>query len=180
MTLTPEAREKIINAFDIARQEGMLHSKDGKHSESSESEADDVIDFILAKLAAVTPDEMVEIMAEWLHTTYKVPPFVSWKKAISQRYVPSKLAEDARQKARQLFSQLLPYFEEQKAQVVEEAVKKERERTFKEIREWGESDECPHGDNELASRQKRGCDLCWIEYFGLPINPSEALKEGGR
>ena len=38
-------RNYIIEAFDIARKEGMLHSKDGKHSESSESDADDILGY---------------------------------------------------------------------------------------------------------------------------------------
>lgn len=41
-----ELRDYLINSFDIARQEGMLHSKDGKHSESSESEARDIMDLL--------------------------------------------------------------------------------------------------------------------------------------
>jgi hypothetical protein len=42
--LTPDKlREKIIQIVDIARQEGMIHSKDGKHSESSNGDTDDIL-----------------------------------------------------------------------------------------------------------------------------------------
>ncbi len=40
-------KEFIVAVFDSARQEGMIHSKDSKHSESSDSAAEDV----LAKVA---------------------------------------------------------------------------------------------------------------------------------
>lgn len=39
-----ELKNKIVKQFDIARKEGMLKSKDGEHSEFSDSDAEDVIE----------------------------------------------------------------------------------------------------------------------------------------
>ena len=45
-------REELEDAFDIARIEGMLHSKDGKHSLSSEADAEGIIEFISQRIKA--------------------------------------------------------------------------------------------------------------------------------
>ena len=45
-------REELEDAFDIARTEGMLHSKDGKHSLSSEADAEGIIEFISQRIKA--------------------------------------------------------------------------------------------------------------------------------
>lgn len=47
MTVPNREREQvkvwIVKQFDLARQEGLLHSKDGKHSLSSESDAEEIL-----------------------------------------------------------------------------------------------------------------------------------------
>jgi len=116
MTLTPEDkdfcrlyRERIINRFDIDRQEGMLHSKDGKHSESSESEADDVIEFIFSKYASVTPDEIVQkvvnILCKWTNCK---------QRGSCQEKQEGFMICSHIDKAKHILSQILPYFEAQK------------------------------------------------------------------
>jgi len=45
-------REELEEQFDIARAEGMLHSKDGKHSLSSEVDAEGIIEFISVRIKA--------------------------------------------------------------------------------------------------------------------------------
>ena len=55
-------REELEDAFDIARIEGMLHSKDGKHSLSSEADAEGIIEFISQRIKskALTDEELIE------------------------------------------------------------------------------------------------------------------------
>ena len=54
-------REELEDAFDIARTEGMLHSKDGKHSLSSEADAEGIIEFISQRIKAkALTDEQIE------------------------------------------------------------------------------------------------------------------------
>ena len=55
-------REELEDAFDIARIEGMLHSKDGKHSLSSEADAEGIIEFISQhiKAKALKDEELIE------------------------------------------------------------------------------------------------------------------------
>ena len=54
-------REELEDAFDIARTEGMLHSKDGKHSLSSEADAEGIIEFISQRIKAkaLTDEQML-------------------------------------------------------------------------------------------------------------------------
>ena len=54
-------REELEDAFDIARIEGMLHSKDGKHSLSSEADAEGIIEFIYQRIKAkALTDEQIK------------------------------------------------------------------------------------------------------------------------
>ena len=54
-------REELEDAFDIARIEGMLHSKDGKHSLSSEADAEGIIEFISQRIKAkALTDEQIQ------------------------------------------------------------------------------------------------------------------------
>lgn len=43
-----ELKEKLIQLFDIARREGMIHSTDEQHSQSSEGDAEDALAFFEA------------------------------------------------------------------------------------------------------------------------------------
>jgi len=51
-------REELEEQFDIARAEGMLHSKDGKHSLSSEVDAEGIIEFISVRIKAKALTEL--------------------------------------------------------------------------------------------------------------------------
>ena len=51
-------RELLTKMFDVARAEGMLRSKDGKHSESSDSDTED---FISAVWEAVKGSKLINI-----------------------------------------------------------------------------------------------------------------------
>ena len=59
-------REELEDAFDIARTEGMLHSKDGKHSLSSEADAEGIIEFISQRIKAkaLTDEQIKQIEGE--------------------------------------------------------------------------------------------------------------------
>jgi hypothetical protein len=62
-------REQLEDCFDIARQEGMLHSKDGKHSQSSESDADSILTLFkeYVKGCELAPEEMKGVIFANLH-----------------------------------------------------------------------------------------------------------------
>jgi hypothetical protein len=72
-----ELREEIINFFDIARQEGMLKSKDGKHSRFSESDAEDVIDRVLKRIekAKLTDEEIKALIKNYRGRYGRLPEY---------------------------------------------------------------------------------------------------------
>jgi len=88
-------REELEDAFDIARIEGMLHSKDGKHSLSSEADAEGIIEFISQRIKAkALTDEQID---EQIATGQEVDAYLKkvddrLKKAVSEKELIATVA----------------------------------------------------------------------------------------